>query len=292
MSRSEAVRLTTDKREIHAFLQRDPVYAAYAIGDLEPEMFADCTWYLAGHGDAARALVLVYRGLAPTVLLTMGDPQAAADVLAAIPLPDRAYMVAQCEHLPVFEKFYDFSVDRVRPMIRMTVAPDAFRPARTAAKDHELRRLGSADVPAIEALYSHGGPHAPDAFHPRQVRDGVFFGVGAPESDQLLAIAGTHLIAPNWGVGAVGNIYTHPAWRGRGLATLLTGAVTADLLQRGLLVVLNVDQANAAAIHIYESLGYRTHCPYVEGIGRVVSFPRRRESTPGRPGFPLLQRET
>ncbi|MEZ4767615.1 MAG: GNAT family N-acetyltransferase [Caldilineales bacterium] len=266
------VSLTTDKREIYAFLQRDPVYAAYAIGDLEPEMFADCTWFLAGRGASASALALVYRGLEPTVLLTMGDPDAVADVLSAIRLPDQAYMVAQCRHRRVFERFYDFSGDRVRPMVRMTVSSDAFRPSQSRLKEGRLRRLEPDDMPAIEMLYGHGGPHTPDAFHPRQMHDGAFFGVFAPESDDLLAVAGTHLIAPNWGVGAVGNIYTHPAWRRRGLASLLTSAVTAELLQRGLLVVLNVDQANAAAIRIYESLGYRTHCPYIEGIGKLVDW--------------------
>lgn len=268
-----AVTLTTDKQKIHAFLQRDPVYAAYAIGDLEDAMFADTAWYLVGADGAARGLALLYSGLEPPILLTMGEPDAVATGLAAMPLPRRIYMAAQCEHLPAIERVYDFSADRVRRMVRMTVTPETFRPAQQRLHDSVLRRLGSDDLPAVEALYRHGGAYAPDAFHPRQVADGIFYGVLAADSSQreeLLAIAGTHLLAPNWGVAAVGNIYTHPAWRGQGLARLVTSAVTQELLARGMLVVLNVDQGNAAAIHIYESLGYRTHCPYVEGIGSVL----------------------
>ena len=72
-------------------------------------------------------------------------------------------------------------------------------------------------MPAIEALYAAGGPFAPDAFSPAQVVEGVFFGLEIPALDQmrrgtLIAVAGTHLVAPTWGVAAVGNIYTHPAW--------------------------------------------------------------------------------
>lgn len=270
-----AVTVTTDKREIYAFVQRDRVYAAYAIGDLEVAMFADTSWYLVEADGAARGLALLYGGLKPPILLTMGEPDAVAAALAVMPLPECIYMAAQCEHLPAIERVYDFSADRVRRMVRMNVTTETFRPATCGRGDPAptVRRLGLDDLPAIEALYRHGGAYAPDAFHPRQVADGVFYGVLAPvassQDEALLAVAGTHLIAPNWGVAAVGNVFTHPAWRGQGLARLVTSAVTEELLSRGMLVVLNVDQGNAAAIHIYESLGYRTHCPYVEGIGSV-----------------------
>jgi predicted GNAT family acetyltransferase len=110
------------------------------------------------------------------------------------------------------------------------------------------------------------------------VAEGVFIGLEQAilpagqggVSPPLLAVAGTHLLAPHWGVAAVGNVYVHPGWRGRGYGALVSSAVTADLLQRGLLVVLNVDQGNAAAIHLYRQLGYQVYCPFVEGSGRLV----------------------
>ena len=195
-----AVTLTTDKQKIHAFLQRDPVYAAYAIGDLEDAMFADTAWYLVEANGAARGLALLYSGLEPPILLTMGDPEAVAAALAAMPLPERIYMAAQCEHLPAIEGVYDFSADRVRRMVRMTVTAETFRAATVWRRDGRgdpaptlrrlgpddlaptLRRLEPDDLPAVEALYRHGGLYAPDAFHPRQVSDGVFYGVLASGS--------------------------------------------------------------------------------------------------------------
>ena len=144
-------------------------------------------------------------------------------------------------------------------------------------------------MPAIEALYAAGGPFAPDAFSPAQVAEGVFFGLESQALDQmkrgtLIAVAGTHLVAPTMGVAAVGNIYTHPAHRGKGYGQLVTSAVTEELLNRNLLVVLNVDEGNTAAVHLYEKLGYRVHCPFVEGVGRRrTADGRRRSEVRGQP---------
>ncbi len=268
-------------------MQAEPIWAAYAIGDLEPVHFAWCTWYMAEDAAGRLAgLALLYRRLAPPVLLLMGETAAVAALLDQAPLPPCVYLNAQEAHRPLLLERYDFSADRVRPMLRMTATRETFRPAPPAAAvgagsprplrppRPPVRRLNAADVPAIERLIAHGGPFAPDAFTPAQVDEGVFFGIEAVgeqpqggETPPLRAVAGTHLVAPAYGVAAVGNVYVHPAWRGRGLGALVSSAVTADLLQRGLRVVLNVEQDNQAAIHLYRQLGFAVHCPFVEGIG-------------------------
>jgi ribosomal protein S18 acetylase RimI-like enzyme len=270
------VRLTIDKAELHAFLQRDPVWAAYAIGDLEPTHFSWCTWHVAqGADDRLAGLALLYYRLSPPVLLTVGETAAVAAILEQIALPEQVYVSAREVHLSLLLARYDFSADRVRPMLRMAVTAEVFQPAARGRGDPAptIRRLNSADVPAIEALIGQGGRFAPDAFTPSQVAEGVFFGIDAAgetggETPPLRAVAGTHLVAPAWGVAAVGNVYVHPAWRGRGFGALVSSAVTAELLQRGLLIVLNVDQDNPAAVNLYRQLGFAVHCPFVEGIGR------------------------
>ena len=45
----------------------------------------------------------------------------------------------------------------------------------------------------------------------------------------LVAVAGTHLLAPEEGAAAIGNIYTRRDRRGRGLGRAVTSAVLADL---------------------------------------------------------------
>lgn len=290
------VRLTTDKEAIYDFLSRDPVYAAYAIGDLEPAYFEACTWFLAQAGDQARALALIYRRLYPPVLLTMGEPAAVVAIFHQVELPEQIYMHAQVQHLDAFRWRFDFrseqhAIERVRPMLRMSVDQASFNPvpshlaAGLVTGHGQLRRLGLEDHEALVSLYGQGGRFAPDAFERYQLEDGIFWGLTI--EDQLVAAAGTHLLAhgtqqsctpqASWDprpegrqrVAAIGNIYTHPAQRGRGYGQIVTSALTNDLLRQGLLVVLNVDQDNAVAIHIYRKLGYRVHCPFYEGIGRL-----------------------
>ncbi len=274
---SYSIRLTSDKARIHAFLQRDPIYAAYAIGDLETEQFARCTWYLAERAGEIAALALVYRGLEPPVLMTMGAAEGLAAIFATMaPLP-ALYMSAQVEHLPLFQARCDFSGDRVRPMLRMAVTPDNFWPVEPPDGRHypfaRLNRLGPDDAQAVNDLIALGGPYAPDAFSRSQLWNGVFWGIELSSmlsrESLLAAVAGTHLVAPNWGVAALGNVYTHPAYRGRGYAQMLSSAVTEELLLKRLQVVLNVDRGNEAAIHIYRKLGYQVHCPFFEGIGVI-----------------------
>jgi predicted GNAT family acetyltransferase len=66
----------------------------------------------------------------------------------------------------------------------------------------------------------------------------------------------------------VGNVYVHPRYRGQGLGTVVTSRVTEELLGRGLLVVLDVEEGNAPALRVYEKLGYERHCAFVECLGR------------------------
>jgi predicted GNAT family acetyltransferase len=131
----------------------------------------------------------------------------------------------------------------------------------------DAARLGPADLAAVQQLYAVGeaAGDGPAFFAPAMLADGVFF--GAREGPELTAIAGTHLVTPQESVAAVGNIYTRPERRGRGLASRLTSAVTAELLRRQMrTVALNVEQPNAVAARVYERLGYRLYCPFKEGL--------------------------
>jgi predicted GNAT family acetyltransferase len=127
--------------------------------------------------------------------------------------------------------------------------------------------LGPADFPALEALYADGAAtgEAPDFFNREQVEAGIFYGVW--EAGALAAAAGTHLLSAETGVGAVGNVYVRRDRRGRGLGAAVTAAVAAALLRRGLATIaLNVNQINAAALSVYERLGFRRYCAFYEGI--------------------------
>jgi predicted GNAT family acetyltransferase len=81
-----------------------------------------------------------------------------------------------------------------------------------------------------------------------------------------VAVAGTHLFSPVLGVCTIGNVYTRRDRRRRGLAARATAAVVRHALDAAIpTIVLNVSQANDAARNIYERLGFRVHCAFVEG---------------------------
>ncbi len=124
-----------------------------------------------------------------------------------------------------------------------------------------LIRLNSEHRRQLEALYAHGGG---DAFRPKSLEYGVFYGVF--EADRLVSVAGTHIVSDHERVAALGNVMTHPDYRGRGLATMATSAVCAELLDRGIeMIGLSVGRSNEAAIRVYEKIGFKRRAPFYEG---------------------------
>jgi ribosomal protein S18 acetylase RimI-like enzyme len=79
-------------------------------------------------------------------------------------------------------------------------------------------------------------------------------------------VGGTHIIDRAHSAAAIGNMYTHPAYRGRGHAGAVLGAIVAALQKEQITtIVLNVDQQNPTARRLYEKHGFQIHLPYVEG---------------------------
>jgi len=252
-------RPSEDPDEIRGLLNEDRGYAAYALGDLSPGFREYSRWYVAGRGRRPEALILLFERLNPPALFCFGPADGVLAAAARADLPERVYFTGLDEHVDAAASWLRFE-GRI-PMWRMVVSPEDFRPMGL----ERARRLGMDDLPALSRLYMHGGA---DAFAPYQLEQGVFYGCW--DGDDLIAVAGTHLVAPQERVAAVGNVFTHPAHRRRGLGAAVTSAVTAELLERGMDVVLNVSQENVSAVALYERLGYRRYCPFLEGIAVPV----------------------
>jgi ribosomal protein S18 acetylase RimI-like enzyme len=189
-------------------------------------------------------------------LFATGDPAALDAMLSLHPGPLTTYLAtAAPEHLPVLERYYVLS--GALEMRRMSVTAGGFKPVKG-----EVRRLHREDARALNMLYSTEG--APTGYSGETIEQGVYF--GAYEAGRLASVAGTHVVSPNAGVGVVGNVFTHPAFRGAGLAERVTSAVTAELLDRyGCpLVALTVNPENAPAVHAYRRLGYEPGATVVE----------------------------
>jgi ribosomal protein S18 acetylase RimI-like enzyme len=267
-----------DLARVSALLQADPVWCAYALADLQPAFLPHCRWYLAddtGMNGSAQAhpsedafendgLLLLFTLLQPPILITMGSVDAVASALARAHLPDHVYLNVRVEHLPLVEVYYDVPNGPLH-MRRMKLERT---PSSPFTPHPQLVRLTRADVERMHALYAHGGPFTPDAFDFYQIENGVFFGIEDRGGD-LLAAGGTHIVDPQQGIAAIGNMYTHPARRGCGLGGAILQALLAEFAARSWgTVVLNVDQRNMRAQRLYERHGFQVHCPFIEGIGR------------------------
>jgi ribosomal protein S18 acetylase RimI-like enzyme len=241
------VRLT-DKDHIRSLLLRDARWCVYALGDLTPRMFAKCQWF-------APDLALVLHDYGTSILFAHGTGSI-REALEHCTFP---------VHLQVQQDAFDevqryASVTSVKRMLRLALDGAHAEPPAGGAL-----RLTSRDLDALKRLYQDGEPtgESPDFFYDSMVADGVFFGVY--EGSDLIAVSGTHLVSRDESAAAIGNVYVRRDRRGRRLSRLTTAAVLGEL--RGMATIgLNVRADNAAAITVYESLGFVTHCPFIEAI--------------------------
>jgi GNAT superfamily N-acetyltransferase len=247
-------RKLTDKDEILHFLETDRFYAAYAIGDLEPALFAQSEWVGAEQDEQLCTIALHFKGLDPPALFLMGDPSGLATILRLGMRPPRIFVTCQEQHLPAVRAFY--RTDPPELMWRMVIRQDDFHPVYSS----KVEALSPRHTGELERLYAQGGG---DAFSPLQLATGVFYGVC--DRGRVMAAAGTHLVSPTYSMGAIGNVYTQEVHRGRGYGSATTSAVVTELFRRGIRhVFLNVAQSNSGAIKIYERLGFTKYCPFLE----------------------------
>jgi ribosomal protein S18 acetylase RimI-like enzyme len=249
-------RSTTDRVLLREFLERDRLFAAYAICDLSEREFGRTRWGIAVSGDELIAVVLEYSGVTPQPMFVMGDPDGIAAILRDVVRPRAAYVATKSESLPGVTQHY-----RVEPgpeMVRMWVDRATFQPVTA-----QVERLLPVDAHELNRLYQLGFA----AWLPSSaITEGVYHGIRV--NGRLVAAAGTHVIGREAGLAVVGNVLTHADHRGRGYAKAVTSAVTAELLRSCEQVVLNVRADNPPAIAAYRRLGYRDHCRFEERLAR------------------------
>ena len=260
-------RTTTDRRALRAFLERDRLFAAYAICDLDDREFARTRWGAAYENDELVAVALEYAGLSPQPLFVMGSDAGIASILRDVIKPRAAYVAALPGSLGAVAGQY--RLDPGPPMVRMWVDRSTFRPYPA-----DVRRLLPVEIGDLNRLYQLGfASWLPSS----AISDGVYYGLRV--GGRLVAAAGTHVISQDARLAVVGNVLTHNDYRGRGFATATTGAVTADLLRTCDQIVLNVRSDNPPALQAYRRLGYAEHVRFEERLVHRIGSP-----WPGLPG--------
>ena len=272
---------TTDRELIRSFLDRDRIFSAYALADLEDRDSSRARWGIARSGDDVIALVLEYGGPAPQPLFIIGRDDGVEAILRDVVRPSIAYVACLPANQAAVERRY-----RLEPgpqMVRMWVDKTTFHPV----VDPGVERLVPTDAGELNRLYRLGfGSWLP----PQAIANGVYYGIRV--NGRLVAAAGTHVIGRGARIAVVGNVLTQPEFRGRGYAQATTAAVTARLLETCDHVVLNVRSDNPPALNAYRRLGYAEHVRFEERLGHRIGslwadvasvlrrFTRNRESKP------------
>ncbi|HET7167773.1 MAG TPA: GNAT family N-acetyltransferase [Candidatus Limnocylindrales bacterium] len=254
-------RQTTDRALLRGFLDQDRLYAAYAICDLEEREFGRTRWGAAYDGQELIAVGLEYTGPTPQPLFVMGRSEGIAAVLRDVIRPRAAYIAARSTMLPAIEAHY--RIDAGPQMVRMWVDRTHFRPYPAT-----VQRLLPVEIGELNRLYQLGfASWLPST----AIDDGVYYGMRV--NGHLVSAAGTHVISRTARLAVVGNVLTHVDYRGRGFATAVTGAVTAELLRTCDQVVLNVRADNPPAINAYRRLGYQEHARFEERLIHRLGSP-------------------
>jgi ribosomal protein S18 acetylase RimI-like enzyme len=249
-----AVHETTDRTLLRTFLETDRLYSAYALCDLDDREFLRTRWGVALNADRPVAVVLQYAGYSPQPIFVMGENAGVASILESVIKPRTAYVAAKSEHIPAIATHY--RVDPGPEMLRMWVDRAHFHPFPS-----DVQRLLPVEIGELNRLYQLGFASWLPA---SAIADGLYYGVRI--GGRLVAAAGTHVISPAARLAVVGNVMTHTEFRGRGYATAVTGAVTAELLRFCDQVVLNVRADNPPALAAYRRLGYQVYVSFEERL--------------------------
>jgi ribosomal protein S18 acetylase RimI-like enzyme len=255
---TDDVRLIDDDKALAVLLEIDPFNAAYALCDLDPPYRENATFVGACRDEKLETVMLLYSLPTTTALHVYGDVDGAVRIFDRYrDLPQNAFLILSPEYVPAVQTRYAPRANwHVLRMVLETA--DLTIPSKGS---YPVARLTIGDAPAIFDLYSLWGR---DIFETTMLLSGEYCGVF--DGAALVAIAGTHTASRRRGIAAIGGVFTHPDYRGRGLATAVTGDVSRILTADGVtLIVLNVVEDNAPAISAYERLGFRRYRRLYEG---------------------------
>jgi ribosomal protein S18 acetylase RimI-like enzyme len=245
------------KDEIHDFLRSDPELQAYCMGDLDDFFWPKTVWYGLMDKGTLLSVALLYTGSDyPTLLLFYKDeeqyPYLLLEKIRTL-LPNKFYAHLNEGLVDVFGRqnviqYYGLSYKM------------ALRGGLQGVDDKHVSRLTESQLGQINEFYANAYPD--NWFDSRMLETGKYFGYF--DGEKLVGIAGIHVYSAEYKVAALGNIATHPDYRGKQIAYKLTSHLCNDLKETVDAIGLNVKADNEYAIKCYRKIGFEIIGTYEE----------------------------
>jgi GNAT superfamily N-acetyltransferase len=252
--------IVTNKSELATFLGKKLALNAYPLGDLDDRYWPDTKWFALKDGKDILEIALLYSGLEPSILLaiTNNNTELMQNLISGIQdkLPNKVYAHLNDSLLKTFGERYQ--TENHGPHYIMELRENG--PIREYATSGVLR-LSSDDFDDMHRLYEKAYPG--HWFSEKMLAHGSYFGI-RNSSGKLVSISGLHVYSEEYSVATLGNIVTHPNERGKGLGSMATARLCQELMLKVTTIGLNVRSENSSALHIYQSLGFKTIAEYEE----------------------------
>lgn len=256
-----------DKRRIEAFLRKNVYLHIYSIGDLDDFFWPDTAWYGWEQGGEIQAIALLYTASADPTLLALSDQQ---DVMWEL-----------------LRSIFHVLPERFEAHLSPTVAEAVERQCKIESNGKHFKMglintsllhdidcsqvisLTEDDLDDMLGLYEESYPS--NWFNARMLQTKQYFGLRL--KNRLVSVAGIHVYSETFKVAALGNIVTHPDYRGKGFGKAVTAGLCRSLFEHVENIGLNVKTDNAAAIALYEKLGFEIVSTYYEFM--VLNHPSK-----------------
>lgn len=245
-----ALHILHQKEPIYDFLMAHPEYNAYLLGDLDDFFWHKTIWFAEVIDDKIRAIALLYAAVDMPCLLafcTQDKLTESKNLLESIkPLLPHTFLTHLSEGLiDVFEKsqiihYYGYNTKM------------ALRKSPQEVKDSHIKPLDFKHLNLIKDFYSVAYPD--NWFDERMLGTGKYLGYF--DENRLVGVTGVHVYSEAYKVAALGNIATHPDYRGRQISYKLTSQLCYELRKDIQYIGLNVRSNNQAAIKTYERIGF------------------------------------
>ena len=252
--------LLKDKDELEQFLRKFTALNIYQIGDLDDFYWEKTTWFGLKENGLLKAVTLLYKAPPFHVMLALSpkvEIEYLRDLLPSLfkHLPDKFYSHMSPGLESIFQSHYNLkSHGNYQKMILTDFNKlEGYNPKGIAS-------LSSKDIDEILNLYKESYPK--NSFDPRMIETDMYFGLRI--NNKLVCISGVHVYSEKYKVAALGNITTHPEYRGKGLGQNVTAHLCKELLKKVKTIGLNVGRDNIPAIKCYTNLGFTYAAPYFE----------------------------